>query len=465
MEMIGVQVNAGTRPVNFFSVYKPPYTKLDCDGLHDILSEPERPFVCTDGIHPLGKLPSRLVKKRILENENASTSAAQSQLLECMVREAVQTELSDKLRRQIHGLEAVQFGVVLAQIDEDADDFQVAKEDNTTWRTVEQKQDRKPQKYYWPAMARMVVEELAKCRVCAQAKDPPVSAKHGCEELVERVDREKRDRVDCANDKATDRWDRVGAGDLVYVRNWWWSGRCRGTGYSCGIRRREDSGLFMLMRLGRQRRRTVQELADALGGLYPLGVVPTGSSTCNDFRGEANAGGETLTFTSSINSSRTWFCTCSKRTRDMVKTHVQDYCGATTIHGVQYLAEARRPITERLWWVIVFIASFCVNSYMISKIWEKWHETPVIVSFDEKTTPVWEVPFPAITICPEARFDAHALNFSHLYSSQNLTQGLADAAMLCEYYSVSPGIPDWLAEDNEFTSDNVTDYFSEVSFL
>ncbi|KAL1123681.1 hypothetical protein AAG570_001454, partial [Ranatra chinensis] len=48
-----------------------------------------------------------------------------------------------------------------------------------------------------------------------------IRAERECEELVERVDREKWDRVDCANDKATDRWDRVRAGDLVFVRDWY----------------------------------------------------------------------------------------------------------------------------------------------------------------------------------------------------------------------------------------------------
>ncbi|KAL1130303.1 hypothetical protein AAG570_013241 [Ranatra chinensis] len=43
----------------------------------------------------------RLVKKCIRKNENASTSAAQIKLLECMVREAVQTELPDKPREEL----------------------------------------------------------------------------------------------------------------------------------------------------------------------------------------------------------------------------------------------------------------------------------------------------------------------------------------------------------------------------
>ena len=30
----------------------------------------------------------------------------------------------------------------------------------------------------------------------------------------------------------------------------------------------------------------------------------------------------------------------------------------------------------------------------------KWKESPIILSFAEKSTPVWEIPFPAVTICP-----------------------------------------------------------------
>ncbi|KAL1139577.1 hypothetical protein AAG570_006559 [Ranatra chinensis] len=135
-------------------------------------------------------------------------------------------------------------------------------------------------KYYWPSMARMVGEELAKCIMC-QAKyvwtpeetlqstlqehlhllgsgrsgeeewaravlayysslhsatgmtplesmriwqhrdDPPVSVERECEELVERVDREKRDHVKRAHDKTIDCWDQLHAGDLMIVCNWY----------------------------------------------------------------------------------------------------------------------------------------------------------------------------------------------------------------------------------------------------
>lgn len=45
----------------------------------------------------------------------------------------------------------------------------------------------------------------------------------------------------------------------------------------------------------------------------------------------------------------------------------------------------------------------------------QWNEAPVIVSFAEKATPIWAIPFPAVTICPETKFYSKKLNFTHAY--------------------------------------------------
>lgn len=49
------------------------------------------------------------------------------------------------------------------------------------------------------------------------------------------------------------------------------------------------------------------------------------------------------------------------------------------------------------------------------KIWEKWQTSPVIVSFAEKSTPVWQIPFPAVTICPETKAMTQYVNFTKGY--------------------------------------------------
>ncbi|KAL1109908.1 hypothetical protein AAG570_014142 [Ranatra chinensis] len=54
-----------------------------------------------------------------------------------------------------------------------------------------------------------------------QQTDPPVSVIDECEGLVEADERRKNDRLDRANEKATDRRDRVRVGDHVFLRNWY----------------------------------------------------------------------------------------------------------------------------------------------------------------------------------------------------------------------------------------------------
>lgn len=56
---------------------------------------------------------------------------------------------------------------------------------------------------------------------------------------------------------------------------------------------------------------------------------------------------------------------------------------------------------------------------LIHNVYTKWDQSPVIVSFAEKSTPVWEIPFPAVTICPETKAKVELLNFTSAYHTMN----------------------------------------------
>lgn len=53
-------------------------------------------------------------------------------------------------------------------------------------------------------------------------------------------------------------------------------------------------------------------------------------------------------------------------------------------------------------------------SFMIIQTYKKWQASPVIVSFDEKSIPIWEITFPAVTICPVIKIDRDKLNMTKL---------------------------------------------------
>lgn len=65
---------------------------------------------------------------------------------------------------------------------------------------------------------------------------------------------------------------------------------------------------------------------------------------------------------------------------------------------------------NRLFWVIAFMVSLGLSAYLISEPLRKYRESPVIVSFDEKATPVWAIPFPTVTICAETKVDLDEFN-------------------------------------------------------
>lgn len=92
-----------------------------------------------------------------------------------------------------------------------------------------------------------------------------------------------------------------------------------------------------------------------------------------------------------------------------------EYCENTTIHGVKYFGERHRPKVERWWWIAAFLVSIVLCTLLIRNLWVKWDQSPVIVSFAERSTPVWEIPFPAVTICPETKATKSLFNYTDIY--------------------------------------------------
>lgn len=53
----------------------------------------------------------------------------------------------------------------------------------------------------------------------------------------------------------------------------------------------------------------------------------------------------------------------------------------------------------RIWWICSFTLSMILCVIIIANIWRTRENHPVIVSFDDKYSPISTIPFPAITIC------------------------------------------------------------------
>jgi hypothetical protein len=75
----------------------------------------------------------------------------------------------------------------------------------------------------------------------------------------------------------------------------------------------------------------------------------------------------------------------------------------------------------RIFWLTAFLLSSSIVAYYIYKIWDKWNTSPVLVSFSEVPTPVWNIPFPAVTICPQVKVKKTAFIHSTIARKDNLT--------------------------------------------
>ncbi|XP_063832891.1 pickpocket protein 28-like isoform X1 [Ostrinia nubilalis] len=109
-----------------------------------------------------------------------------------------------------------------------------------------------------------------------------------------------------------------------------------------------------------------------------------------------------------------------KRRTITIKEVLNDYTKNSNLHGLRYIGEKERTLLEKLFWTFTFIFCVVLCGFQIFKVYTKWDDTPVIVTFAETTTPVWEIPYPAVTFCFETKSRQTIFNFTkyfHLYNN------------------------------------------------
>ena len=88
-----------------------------------------------------------------------------------------------------------------------------------------------------------------------------------------------------------------------------------------------------------------------------------------------------------------------KHTSKSVKRHgllvLREYCECTSIHGVKYLGKSPQRKLDIVWWCLFLSTAVGCSILVICNLWIKWRNEPVIVTFSQRSTPIWEIPFPA----------------------------------------------------------------------
>ncbi|XP_055590905.1 pickpocket protein 28-like [Uranotaenia lowii] len=98
-----------------------------------------------------------------------------------------------------------------------------------------------------------------------------------------------------------------------------------------------------------------------------------------------------------------------------LKRLMDEFCSNSAIHGVKYFVGAHRALIEKTWWILVFLVSLAGCGILIRTIFFKWLSEPVILTYAQKAVPVFMIPFPAVTICPETKAKMRNFNFTKMY--------------------------------------------------
>ncbi|XP_031633801.1 pickpocket protein 28-like [Contarinia nasturtii] len=146
-----------------------------------------------------------------------------------------------------------------------------------------------------------------------------------------------------------------------------------------------------------------------------------------------------------------------------------DYSDFSTIHGVRYMGEKKRHWIERLFWLFVVIISIVVCSFLVYKTWLKWQNTPVIVTFSEESTPVYEIPFPSITVCSDLKIRQTKLNYTDIwhklyYGYENVSINLDHLRMVHSLSPLCDEVPKYL-EDYVKKMGKVNETNADVQFF
>nr|CAI5824716.1 unnamed protein product [Callosobruchus analis] len=158
------------------------------------------------------------------------------------------------------------------------------------------------------------------------------------------------------------------------------------------------------------------------------------------------------------------------------QSYLKEYCQNTSIHGFKYLSE-KRSLCERYLWLLLISLSIAACGFLINRIYIKYITSPVIVSFATKESPLYAVPFPAVTICPMTKAKKSVYNFTRVVYDLMDDKNITDEeqlygqylSLVCnyggKYFALNNTFDDDFYEKIDEMKLNITEYTESCAFL
>jgi Amiloride-sensitive sodium channel len=114
------------------------------------------------------------------------------------------------------------------------------------------------------------------------------------------------------------------------------------------------------------------------------------------------------------------------------KNPIRVYCEESSIHGVPFLVSKGIHWIEKVFWLIAIVVSICCCSFLIYEIGVKVQEDLTVIYSSEYSTNITEIPFPAITYCPELLNELPPKNGQKYFNSRYIKKSLESGNLSIE---------------------------------
>jgi hypothetical protein len=116
---------------------------------------------------------------------------------------------------------------------------------------------------------------------------------------------------------------------------------------------------------------------------------------------------------------------------------MDQYLEASGIHGFSYLTR-RHPFCARIFWSVIIVTGFSMAGFLIIESLNDWDSNQTITTLDSIATPIQEVQFPTVTVCPHE--ESPPDNWSYLEKFLNALAFTGDGAITGDLRSDIEGI-------------------------
>ncbi|XP_023247579.1 sodium channel protein Nach-like [Copidosoma floridanum] len=111
----------------------------------------------------------------------------------------------------------------------------------------------------------------------------------------------------------------------------------------------------------------------------------------------------------------------TRRAGKFWKSLLRQYCENTSLHGFRYVVSNETTFVEKILWLVVCVLGFFIALLLMLFVWQKFRRTPTVTTIDTTTYPIFNLAFPAVSICNYNKvYKPHAEKFSKRMKQKGL---------------------------------------------